>query len=166
MTKDIIDLGESTKFNIDDVYYQKFCNKTEKGELLSSSRAVFRLDWQRFLWAFILGIHVGKKTPLENKTKKPPFGTEVFKNRNKIIKLFIALTLQEEYKDNPDKLKQDFESASKNNENFGKIILKAIEEYANTGFSIMDRRGKEKPGYIENLEYIVEDILSDKSWTW
>lgn len=78
----------------------------------------------------------------------------------------IALTLQELYKDNPDQLKKEFEVASERGENLGKQIRTAIEEYANTGFSIIDQRGKEKPGYIENIEYVVEDILSDKSWGW
>lgn len=165
MMKDIIDLGDATKFNIEEIYYKKFCNQVEKEEL-RSTRAVFITDWQRFLWAFVLGIYVGKKTPLEQKTKSPPFGTEVFKNRNKILKTMIALTIQEEYKDNPSKLKEDFEEATVKNENLGIKIRQGIEEYANTGFSILDRRGKEKPGYIENLEYVVEDIFSDKSWTW
>ena len=35
-----------------------------------------------------------------------------------------------------------------------------------TGFSILDRRGKEKPCYIEDIELVVQDILSDKAWTW
>lgn len=165
--KDVIDLGESTKFEIEDEWYNKFCNQVKnEGTDARSKRLVFVTDWQRFLWAFILGIFVGEKTPLRNKTKHPPFGTEVFKNKNKILKTMIALTLQELYKNNPDQLKTDFEKASENGENLGKKIKSAIEEYANTGFSILDRRGREKPGYIENLEYVVEDILSDKTWSW
>jgi hypothetical protein len=78
----------------------------------------------------------------------------------------IGLTLQELYKDNPDQLKIDFEQASENGENLGRKIKLAIEEYANTGFSILDRRSKEKLGYIENIEYVIEDILSDKTWSW
>ena len=163
MLKDVIDLGESTKFNIEDDYYLKFCNQIEKGET-RSSRAVFSYDWQRFLWAFILGICVGKRTPLVRKTKTPPFGTEVFKNRNKILKLMIGLTLQEKYKDDPGKLKIDFENVTQKGDNLGKSIRMEIEEYANTGFSIIERRGKENPGYIENLELVIEDILSDKTW--
>lgn len=144
----------------------KFFIHYEKDETTKNSRAVFQFDWQRFLWAFILGITVEKRTPLQNKTKNPPFGKEVFNSKQKILKTMIALTLQEIYKDNPDQLKADFEKASENNENLGKKIKVAIEEYANTGFSILDRRGKEKPGYIENLEYVVEDILSEKTWSW
>lgn len=165
MTEEIIDVG-STKFNIEDEWYNKFCNKYEKDETTKNSRAVFQFDWQRFLWAFILGISVEKRTPLQNKTKNPPFGKEVFTNKQKILKTMIALTLQELYKENPDALKADFEKASENGENLGKKIKSAIEEYANTGFSILDRRGREKPGYIENIEYVVEDILSDKTWSW
>ena len=165
MLKDVIDLGESTKFNIEDVYYKKFCNQVEKGEN-RSSRAVFAFDWQRFLWAFILGIYLGKRTPLENKTKNPPFGTEVFKSRSKILRLMIGLTLQETYGDDPDQLKKDFERLSQKGENLGKDIRVAIEEYANTGFSILDRRSKEKPGYIEDIELVVQDILSNKAWAW
>lgn len=163
--KDIIDLGDSYKFNIEDEWYKKFCNQVAKEET-RGTRAVFAFDWQRFLWAFILGIYVEKRTPLQNKTKNPPFGTEVFKNRSRILKIMIALTIQESYKDNPDQLKADFEEISAKNENMGKQIRSAIEEYANTGFAIIDQRNRERPGYIENIENIVEDILSDKKWTW
>ncbi len=163
--EEIIDIGTS-KFNIDDEWYNKFCNKYEKDETTKNSRAVFRFDWQRFLWAFILGISAEKRTPLTQKTKNPPFGKEVFNGCSKILKTMIALTLQELYKDNPDDLKKDFEVATENGENLGRKIKVAIEEYANTGFSILDRRGREMPGYIENLEYVVEDILSDKTWSW
>lgn len=163
--EEIIDIG-SSKFNIQDEWYKKFCNKYEKEETLKNSRAVFAFDWERFLWAFILGISVEKRTPLTDKTKNPPFGKEVFASRNKILKTMIALTLQELYKENPDNLKADFEKATEKGENLGKSIKNAIEEYANTGFSILDRRGREMPGYIENLEYVVADILSDKTWSW
>lgn len=163
--EDIIDVGTS-KFNIEEMWYQKFCNKYEKEETTKDSRSVFQYDWQRFLWAFILGISVETRTPLQDKTKNPPFGKEVFNNRPKTLKTIIALTLQEMYKDNPDKLKTEFEETSLKGENLGRSIKLAIEEYANTGFSILDRRSKEKPGYIENIEYVVEDILSDKTWSW
>ena len=163
--KDIIDLGDSYKFNIEDEWYKKFCNQVAKEET-RGTRAVFSFDWQRFLWAFILGIYVEKRTPLQNKTKNPPFGTEVFKNRSRILKIMIGLTIQETYKDNPDQLKTDFEEISSKNENMGKQIRLAIEDYANTGFAIIDQRNREKPGYIENIETVVEDILSDKAWTW
>ena len=163
--KDIIDLGESYKFNIEDEWYKKFCNQVAKEET-RGSRAVFSFDWQRFLWAFILGIYVEKRTPLQNKTKNPPFGTEVFKNRSRILKIMIGLTIQETYKDNPDQLKTDFEEISSKNENMGKQIRLAIEEYANTGFAIIDQRNRERPGYIENIEDVIQDILSDKSWSW
>lgn len=163
--EEIIDIGTS-KLNIDDEWYNKFCNKYEKDETTKNSRAVFRFDWQRFLWAFILGISAEKRTPLTQKTKNPPFGKEVFNGCSKILKTMIALTLQELYKDNPDELKKDFEVATENGENLGRKIKVAIEEYANTGFSILDRRGREKPGYIENLDYVVKDILSDKTWSW
>ena len=78
----------------------------------------------------------------------------------------IGLTIQETYKDNPDQLKTDFEEISSKNENMGKQIRLAIEEYANTGFAIIDQRNRERPGYIENIEDVIQDILSDKSWAW
>lgn len=161
--EEIIDIGTS-KLNIDDEWYNKFCNKYEKDETTKNSRAVFRFDWQRFLWAFILGISAEKRTPLTQKTKSPPFGKEVFNGCSKILKTMIALTLQELYKDNPDELKKDFEVATEKGENLGRKIKIAIEEYANTGFSILNSRGKEKLGYIESLECVVEDILSGKTW--
>ena len=72
--------------------------------------------------------------------------------------------LQETYKDNPAQLKQDYEEAEKNGENLGKKIRTAIEEYANTGFAVIDQRSREQPGYIENIEYVIADILSDRGW--
>ena len=42
----------------------------------------------------------------------------------------------------------------------------AIEEYANTGFAIMVQRSRERLGYIESLEDVVSDILSEKCRTW
>lgn len=164
--RDIIDLGESYKFNWEDEWYKKFGNQVANAINRTADRNVFKTDWQRFVWAFILGIFVEKRTPLQNRTKNPPFGTEVFKNRNKILKLMIGLTLQELYGETPDQLKNDFEEASENNENLGKRIRIAIEEYANTGFSIIDRRNREKPGYIESIEDVVADILSDRTWSW
>ena len=76
----------------------------------------------------------------------------------------IGLTLQETYGNGLDQLKKDFERLSQKGENLGKDIRVAIEEYANTGFLILDRRGKEKPGYIEDIELVVQDVLSDKAW--
>lgn len=68
-------------------------------------------------------------------------------------------------KDNPNQLKKDYEEASLQNENLGKKIRTAIEEYANTGFAIMVQRSRERPGYIESLEDVVSDILSEKGWS-
>ena len=87
---DPIYIPETTKIRIREDFYLKFCNQSGKGEN-RSEREVFTTDWQRFLWAFILGIFVGQRTPIQNKTKNPPFGTEVFKNRNKILKLMIGI---------------------------------------------------------------------------
>jgi len=160
--RDIIDLGESYKFNWEDEWYKKFGNQVANAINRTTDRDVFKTDWQRFVWAFILGIFVEKRTTLQNKTKNPPFGIEVFKNRSKILKLMIGLTLQELYGKNTDQLKKDFEEATERNENIGKQIRIAIEEYANTGFAIINQRGRESPDYIENIEYVVKDILSDK----
>ena len=77
----------------------------------------------------------------------------------------VGLTLQELYKDNPHQLKVDYEEAFLQNENLGKKIRTAIEEYANTGFAIMAQRSRERPGYIESLEDVVSDILSEKGWS-
>ena len=76
----------------------------------------------------------------------------------------IGLTLQETYGDDPDQLKKDFELLSQKGENLGKDIRVAIEEYANTDFSILDCRRKEKPVCIEDIELVVQDILSDRIW--
>ena len=76
----------------------------------------------------------------------------------------IGLALQEMYKREPQKLKADYEKATEKGENIGKDIRVCIEEFANTGFAVINQRSKEQPGYIENLEYVIADILSDKGW--
>ncbi len=156
---DPINIPETTKIRIRDDFYVKFCNQVEKGEN-RSEREVFTTDWQRFLWAFILGINEGKRTPFKKGEKiHTPFGFDVFKNKQKMLRLIIGLTLQELYKNNVDKLKEDFETAEIEGKNLGNEIKIAMEEFANTGFAIMMYKTSIIPGYIENMEEIVADIL-------
>ena len=56
-------------------------------------------------------------------------------NKQKMLRLIIGLTLQEIYKDNTNKLKEDFEKARIEGKNLGTDIKLAMEEYANTGFA-------------------------------
>ena len=156
---DPIYIPETTKVRIRDDFYLKFCNQVEKGEN-RSEREVFTTDWQRFLWAFILGIHEGKRTPFKKGEKThTPFGFDVFKNKQKMLRLIIGLTIQELYKDNCSKLKEDFEVAETEGRNLGNDIKIAMEEFANTGFAKMMYKTSTIPGYIENMEEIVADIL-------
>ncbi|MBD5447345.1 MAG: hypothetical protein HDR32_06310 [Treponema sp.] len=165
-----ISVPETTKIRIADEYYKRFMNQTATGETESNvanaknrePREVFKTDWQRFLWAFILGLNNGERTKLPpSKDCRTPFGFDVFKNHKKMLDVIFALCIQERYKDNPTKLKEDFELAEKKNENLGTEIRTAMEEYANTGFAIMSYRNNEVPGYIENMEEIVMDILAE-----
>lgn len=167
--QDIIYIPETTKIRIEEKYYLKFCNQTEKNER-RSDRAVFTTDWQRFLWAFILGLNAGQRTPfLKGEKTFTPFGFDVFKNQNKILNLIIALCLQEMYKDNPSKLKDDFEKLSTEVDargkqgNLGASVKLAMEEYANAGFAIISYQTENIPGYIENMDEIVRHILSDNN---
>lgn len=156
---DPIYIPESTKIHIREEFYLKFCNQVQKGEN-RSEREVFSTDWQRFLWAFILGIKEGKRTPFKKGEKTyTPFGFDVFKNKQKMLRLIIGLTLQELYKDNTNKLKEDFETAETEGRNFGTDIKLAMEEFANTGFAKMIYKTATIPGYIESMEEIVADIL-------
>ena len=156
---DPIHIPETTKIRIREDFYLKFCNQVEKGEN-RSEREVFTTDWQRFLGAFILGIHEGKRTPYKKSDKThTPFGFDVFKNKQKMLRLIIGLTLQELYKDTPKKLKEDFETAELEGRNLGTDIKVAMEEFANTGFAKMMYKTSTIPGYIESMEDIVSDIL-------
>jgi hypothetical protein len=157
-----ISISETTKIRISEEYYLRFCNQTEKNEN-RAERAVFETDWKRFMWAFVLGINAEKRTPIKKGEKTySPFGFDVFKNHYKMFQLVIALCLQEMYKDDPSKLKKDYEKASQNKENLGTNIRIAMEEYANTGFALMRYKADTIPGYIENIDEIVRDILSDE----
>lgn len=159
---EVIDLGQA-RFYIDEEYYKEFFNQTAKGET-HLDREVFEFYCQEFLWAFILGIKSGERTKINRKTKYSLFDQDTFKNRSKILKLITALTLQELYSDDPNKLKEDFEEATEKGENLGAKITDAIEEFANTGFSILERRTKNTPGYIENIQAVIDDILNDEVW--
>ena len=156
---DPIHISETTKIRIREDFYLKFCNQTEKGEN-RSEREVFTTDWQRFLWAFILGINEGKRTPFKKGDKTySPFGFDVFKNKQKMLRLIIGLTIQEIYKNDIGELKEDFENAETEGKNLGNDVKVAMEEFANTGFAIMMYKTSTIPGYIESMEEIVADIL-------
>lgn len=135
--------------------YLAFMNQKKSAEG-RSGRAVFKFDYQRFAWAFVLGISEGKRKKIDGK-KISPFKWQVIPEDMK--SMIIALTLQEVYISKPGNLKSDLNSMSE--DNFNSMLRTAIEEYANEGFNILQHKELDEPGYIENFDLVVQDILED-----
>ena len=155
MMNNEISLG-NLPINVSEDAYQAFMNQKESGEG-KASRAVFKFDYQRFAWAFVLGISAGKRKEIEGK-KESSFKWTVFPEDMKTM--IIALALQEIYKDDPNDFKVDINTLG---ENFNLKIRTAIEEYANAGFHILQHKKLNDPGYIEDFEAVIKDIMSDDS---
>lgn len=149
-----INLG-NLSINVSEDAYLAFMNQKSNADG-RSSRAVFKFDYQRFAWAFVLGISEGKRKEINGK-KVSSFKWNTVPDDMKTM--FIALTIQELYKDKPDGLKRDLNNLTE--EKFNGQLRTAIEEYANAGFNIMQHKDLEDPGYIDNFESVVTDILAD-----
>ena len=149
-----INLG-NLSINVSEEAYYAFMNQKKSADG-RASRAVFKYDYQRFAWAFVLGISEGKRKEL-GKKKFSPFKWNIVPDEMKTM--LIALTIQEMYRDKPEGLKIDLNNLSE--EKFNAQLRTAIEEYANAGFSIMQHKDLDDRGYIDNFESVVQDILED-----
>ena len=149
-----IDLG-NLPINVAKENYDLFFNQQAKQET-KSNRAVFKTDYQRFIWAFVLGIKVGKRTRIEGKKENSFKWGNIPADAKSII---MGLTLQELYSSSPDQLTNDLET--KGSEGLSEQIRQAIEEYANTGFIEIRKKTIYNEYYIEDFEAVIEDILKN-----
>lgn len=152
----ILDIKPTVGIRIERDHYNFFFNQQIKGG--KSERILFKMDYQRFLWAFILGIKSGERLPLTASTESP-FKWEIIQRRTNMAQLMIGLVIQEKYKDNPERLREDFENAETTETSFSDELRIAVEEYANKGFQILFQKSLLNQGYIEDVESIVHDIL-------
>lgn len=152
----ILDIKPTVGIRIAKEYYDFFFNQQLKGG--KSERVLFKHDYQRFLWAFILGVKSEKRLPLSSHTESP-FKWEIIQRRPNISQLMIGLVIQEMYKDCPEKLRENFENAENTDDSFSDELRTAVEEYANQGFEILKQKSFLNPGYIEDVQSIVADIL-------
>lgn len=153
----ILDIKPTVSIRISKKHYDFFFNQQLKGG--KSERILFKMDYQRFLWAFILGVKSEIRQPLTSPTESA-FKWEIIQRRPNISQLMIGLVIQEIYKANPEKLREDFENAENTNDSFSDKLRIAVEEYANKGFEILTQKSLLNPGYIEEVQSIVEDILN------
>lgn len=152
----ILDIKPTVGIRIEKKHYDFFFNQQLKGG--KSERVLFKMDYQRFLWAFILGIKSGERLPLSSPTESA-FKWEIIQRRNNMSQLMVGLVIQEKYKDNPEQLREDFENAESSETSFSDELRVAVEEYANKGFEILTQKSILDPGYIENVQSVVNDIL-------
>lgn len=154
MSNNEINLGNLSVYVSEEAYLAFMNQKKTDGR---AERAVFKYDYQRFAWAFILGINSGKKRKVEGK-KYSAFKWGTIPEETKYM--MIALVLQEMYASKPSSLKSDLNSMSE--DNFNAMLRTAIEEYANEGFTILiHQKLVEDPGYIDSFDSVVDDILED-----
>ncbi len=159
---DVINISPTVNIRIAADYYNTFMAQQAKGENKKDARDVFIYDYQRFIWAFILGIKSGQRKPLVGKTEAA-FKWQQINNRTEISRLIIGLCLQEKYGNSPKLLKEDFVKHSKGEYNLGDEIRVMVEEYANKGFEIIMNKTALNLSYIEDFESVVKDILDNEN---
>lgn len=152
----ILDIKPTVGIRIQKDHFDFFFQQQLKGG--KNERVLFKMDYQRFLWAFILGIKAGERVPLTSKTESA-FKWEIIQRRPNMAQLMIGLVIQEKYKDCPEKLREDFENAQSGDNPFSDELRIAVEEYANKGFEILTQKMLIDNGYIENVQSVVNDIL-------
>ncbi len=157
--KSIFIIGNPS-IRVQERYYQEFFN--QKNTLESrSERLVFKFDYQRFLYAFVLGIKQNAKTPLKGHTEVS-FKWEVIEHKKDLADKILGLCILNEYEGEPKKLKDDYlnslETDDKDN-TLAQNLRLAIEEYANTGFGILFDKKMANPAYMDDASLICLDII-------
>ncbi len=138
-----------------DAYFDQQNRATRRVE-----RSVFEYDYQRFLWAFILGVSGGQRKELEGPTKVA-FKWDVIEKRPEVANKMIGLALYANYDADASRLKTDYLNMLEGEEGqsaLGRVLRNSIEEFANAGFAIITDREVDEAGYLEDPQRILLDI--------
>lgn len=124
--------------------------------------STFGAYYQTFMYAYIIGLRLGKKTPLTSEDKKVDFA-DISHWKPAPIRDFILITLlnRSEKFDNFSWEWLSLENSSEENvSNFVTILIREMEAYANTGLAyLQDKWENEK--IIFSSPFVFVDILQN-----
>lgn len=118
--------------------------------------------YQTYMFAYIIGLRLGKKTPFSKDSKKIEF-TSIGHFNPTPIRDFIIITLlnrSEEFSSFSWEW-LSLENASEDNvDNFVTMLVREMEEYANTGFYYLQEKWDNEK-VLFNSPFVFVDILQD-----
>lgn len=123
--------------------------------------STFGAFYQTYMYAYIIGLRLGKKTPFTSEDKKVEFA-EFSRWKPTPIRDFILMTLlnRTENFDFPWTWLMLEDSSEENVSNFVTMLIRDLEAYANTGLIyIQDKWDNEK--MLFNSPFVFVDILQD-----
>jgi hypothetical protein len=116
-------------------------------------RKFFNQYWQPFAWAAFIGFKNNRPVPITDKVDSDVFKYSVINNQAPdILKSLIVMAI--------GKLDDEIE----NNKEFLKdinVILKIIDEHANGGFEIINRKLNKNVDYFYEHNVFIEDLLKE-----
>ena len=116
-------------------------------------RKFFNQYWQPFAWAATLGFKNNRRVPLEGKTDSDIFKYSVINNQApNILKALVVMAIGK-FEDDEN---IEFQLKKLKNPD---IIVNIINEYANGGFEIINRKLKDDPDYFYEHNKFIEDLI-------
>lgn len=123
----------------------------------------FGAIYQTFMYAYIIGLRLGKKTPFQQKETKTEFAPISYW-KPAPVRDFIIITLLNRV-DKFDDYKWDWlslENASEENvNNFVTMLVHEMESYANTGFEYLQKKWDEEKSTTFTQPTVFVDILEE-----
>lgn len=116
--------------------------------------------YQIYIYAFYIGIHRNERIPLPSRESTTDF-LEIGKWKPDSLVHFILMTMFSNNKDLNLTTWNELEDMEESEiDSFVRTLIKAIEEYANAGFSYLQTQFDEDRNLF-NQTYIFADILKD-----
>lgn len=116
-------------------------------------RKFFNQYWQPYAWAAIMGFRNDRPVPITDKTENDVFRFGAMNNQAPdILKALVIMAI--------GKLDDDIENNSEFLKNASKIVS-IIDEYANGGFELINRKLKKNIDYFYEHNVFIEDLLDD-----
>ena len=126
-------------------------SRKQAGE--GGDRKFFNQYWQPFAWAAFIGFKNNRPVPLTDTPDRDVFSYSVINNQAPdILKALIVMAI--------GKIEDEIEE---NNEllNDPSTVLKIIDEHANGGFEIINRKLNKNVDYFYEHNVFIEDLLEE-----
>ena len=116
-------------------------------------RKFFNQYWQPFAWATMIGYKNNRRVPINGKSDSGIFKFSVINNQApNILKSLIIIAIGK--LDDDENIELQLKKLKDPS-----IIVNIINEYANGGFEIINRKLKKDPDYFYEHNMFIEDLL-------